>query len=182
MPGVFVVYIPRTFSTLAMCMLTDGGLDPIVDEKLDRIRPAAPRGYMESGAVNANAVTALSGVDLAGRCVKVPARHVPALLDAAITPDLALVMRRPVTESRASFLARFERDPTDEWARWANNLNIAHQLLLAAGVATLEVNGHDLIDYPMTQSYRIAAHLPGLDAAAMAKVPDPALRHYRTAS
>lgn len=162
-----------------MRMLTEAGLDPFMDQDSRPELPHAanPHGFYEHGALNMSPVEALAGLDGMGRCAKVFARNVIPLLDADIRPACAILLRRPIEEIVASWDAHFPhlaRTPDD----LVQNLDRASEALLAAGVPTLVVEFHDLIDHPQRECARIAELVPGLDADVMAAIPDPALRHF----
>lgn len=165
---VWVVGVPRSGTSMLMRMLEAGGL-PAHQGDVRRLAPN-PHGYYEHPDVMAEPAAFLPS--LAGPCaVKVMAQRIAEAL-AAARPDRAVVTARRPAPQAASWSAAYDRaapDPADLYEALA--------ALDAAGVPSLTVDYDTAVLFPRATAARVAA-FTGLDAVAMAAVPDPALRHY----
>lgn len=153
-----VVFVPRSLSSVTMRVLTR--MDwPALQSKETVDGPVALPveanvfGYYEHRAVQSPdssiAIQALQNIDLFGLSVKVRALNVPPILAAGLIPTWALVLRRPIEHSEASWNYAFAgKRLVKTWAEIEENVDRAYDALVAAGVSTLNVDVLRIIGDP----------------------------------
>lgn len=159
---IIVAGTPRSGTSMLMSMLQSGGVPTWVDFDDGRFEAKLP-----------SVLTVELAETLAGPgCVKI---FDSLLRTLGVIPDVVIQTDRPIAEVMCSWERAYPlKAPLDPDRLWAD-----HHKVMAMEVPMLQVGFHDLIDRPVEQAARIAEFLgEDLDVAAMAAVPDQALRHF----
>jgi hypothetical protein len=180
--------VPRSGTSLAMQMLTAGGIPPLTDEQR-RPDEDNPRGYFEFEPVKRLRADKSWLERAVGRTVKVIHLLLPEL--PTDRQYRVVFMRRDLREvvrSQAAMLARAGRagsslPPDRLMAVYEQQIADTLRWLAAhPGFATLEVPYAALMTAPVESVQRLNAFLGGeLDAKAMAEVVEPSLYRNRLA-
>lgn len=151
---------PRSGTSMLMNMLQRGGVPTWVDFDDGRFEAKLP------SALTAELTETLAGPG----CVKI---FDSLLLAWGFVPEKMLQLHRPVAEIMWSWERAFPaKQPLDVRRLLAERRKVAT-------LPGMQVSFHKLIDRPMEQARLIARFLgEDLDVAAMAAVPDQALRHF----
>lgn len=190
-PIVVVSGLPRSGTSLAMQMITAGGVEPLTDN--ERVADIDnPRGYYELEAVKRLKQDAAWIDGARGKVVKVIS-HLLADLPAGETYRVVFVERDldEILLSQAKMMARLGRPaPPQDAVRRAFVVHLESLERLAESredFTLLRVAYAEMVASPESASRRIADFLaecgfPGLDVAAMAEAVDPDLYRNRSSN
>lgn len=162
--SLWIPFNPRTGSSCLMQLSIKMGYFPFTDPLGAAHLPhsANLRGFYESQSVNKNAPETLKDLDLSGRSVKIPARHIPKLLTNGTRPTHALVPRRDVEDSEKSWeiaFASLSGKLIRTWDEMHSNLDRAVEMLRQYQVPFMEVRFKELINNPEATCSAIANFL-----------------------
>ena len=185
-----VTGLPRSGTSLMMQMLAAGGLVPLTDEAR-QADESNPRGYLEYRPVMSIARDASWMAEARGKVVKIVA---PLLVflpeqDADGRPFhyRIVFMNRDWREIHASQSRMIQRRGEAGASRSVTGLKHAFEQqlqrvrsrIVQQNIAALDIDYAEAIANPAGIAARLAAFLPGFDAAAAALTVAPALHHER---